>query len=167
VAGSGIVPYEGGDVVATTAAYGEGVYLKADKRNYRFDTSMGFATDPATWTLGSSANRTGNWGTAKVASGSVGVGSEVVIQEGASGANGGKIKRAFVTAITSDGEQANEVTLSRAIATGTILSISGKYVFSPMTAGEVTPAGFELDATSVLNVNDELQEFEAGCYDNY
>ena len=60
-AGAGIQPYYGGDLLTTTSAgtttYGEGVYLKEDRRDYRFwderallpgDGALGDITD---WTL--------------------------------------------------------------------------------------------------------------------
>lgn len=160
--GAGVRQYEGGELMTssnqTSVGYGEGVFLNWDKKDYRADNSYGASAGAINkWTLGSSSNRTGNWNVAKVASGArIGAGSRILIREDSSL----QIKEAGISAITSDGEAANEVTLTRAIGSGDITFISGLYDMAPLALGKVSPAGFLLSDTT-LNVNDEAVMFEA------
>lgn len=168
VADTGIAPYEGGDLLTgdnqTSVAYGEGVYLGWDLADYRANSSYGYEDAVIdTWTLGSSANRTGNFNSDVVASGNrIGEGSRILIEESLSG----KLREAFIEALTAgQGISANEVTLSRALSSGTVRFIGGMYDMAPIALGKVTPAGFYLSATTGVNVNDEMQWFEAVAYD--
>jgi hypothetical protein len=169
-AGTGIAPYEGGDLLTATlqssTGYGEGVYLTFDPiRDYSKNDAYGYDSNVINkWTLGSSANRTGNFNEDTPATVSrIGEGSEITIREEFTG----KVKRAVIESLTAGaGEAANEVTLSRAIASGDILRISGMFDLSPIAVGKVTPAGVVLYATTEVNVNDELNVIEAGTYDN-
>ena len=168
-AGLGIEPYEGGDVLTsalqTSVAWGEGVYLTWDRQDYRQSESYGYKSEAIdTWTLGSSGNRTGNFNDDILASGSrIGEGSHILIQE----SMGGKIKEAVIEVLAaSQGGAANEVTLSRAIGSGSVLRIGGMYDMKPVAVAKTTPAGFKLNATSSINVNDEIQAFEAETFDN-
>jgi hypothetical protein len=160
--GAGVRQYEGGDLLTsanqTSVGYGEGVFLGWDLADYRANTQYGASSGSINrWTLGSSSNRTGNWNVAKVASGArIGAGSRILIREDSSRL----IKEAGISAITSDGEVANEVTLTRALGSGDITFISGLYDMAPIALGKVAPAGFLLSDTT-LNVNDEAVMFEA------
>jgi hypothetical protein len=158
---AGVFPYEGGDLLTaatqTSVAYGEGVYLGWDLRDYRADTTYGTGSTPINaWTMDTANNRTGHWNVAKVASGAkIGIGSIIRIKENSSGL----VKEAVITALTSDGEAADEVTLSRNIGTGSITFIGGMYQLAPIAVGKVTPAGIYLNDT-VVNVNDDTVAFE-------
>jgi hypothetical protein len=162
---TGVVPYEGGDLMTasnqTSVAYGEGIYLGWDLKDYRADYTYGSGTQGTPlnqWTLGNSGNRTGNWNVAKVASGAkIGAGSKISIKENSSGL----VKKSAVVAITSDGEAANEVTLSRSIGTGSITFIGGMYDLAPVALGKVTPAGIALGSETTVNVNDNMLTFKA------
>lgn len=153
---AGIFPYEGGDLLTdsnqTSTAYGEGVFLGWDTKDYRADASYGTTGAAISkWTLGNSGNRTGNWNVAKVASGKIGVGSIIRIKE----ASSGLVKESAVVALTSDGEQANEVTLSRAIGSGDIVFLGGMYQLAPLPLGKVAPAGVYV-ADTTINVNNDF-----------
>lgn len=162
---TGVVPYEGGDLMTTTnqtsVTYGEGVYLGWDLKNYQADYDYGSGTDGTpinAWTLDTSANRTGHWNVAKVASGNrVGAGSRIRIKENSSGL----VKESCVVAITSDGEQTDEITLTRAIGTGTITFLGGMYQLKPIALGKVAPAGMTLGSETTVNVNDDMITFKA------
>ena len=167
-AGTGIEPYEGGDVLTSTnqtsVAYGEGVYLGWDLQNYARNATYGFVTNEIdTWTLDTSGNRTGHFNDDVPASVSrIGEGSRISILE----TNSGVLKEAVIEALTAgQGVSADEVTLSRAVKAGAVRHISGMYSMAPIAVGQTTKQGFVLYATTDINVNDEIQYFEAGCYD--
>jgi hypothetical protein len=164
--GTGILPYYGGTVLTTTTAgtttFGEGVYLKADDKDYRYASAVlsphglydAITTTIDTWTLGSSANFTGNFN-ADVTGGYIGEGSPIKIDG----------RWYSIVALTAgQGISANEVTLSHNVASGAIQSIGGMYSTTPMVAGEVTRDGFVLTNTTI-NVNAAICAFEAGTYD--
>lgn len=161
--GNGILPYYGGDVLTTSnqtsTTYGEGVYLKRDDHDYRYydgNKSPGdaVAVDIGTWTLDTAANNTGHFNE-DVNGTYIGEGSMINIDG----------KWYSIVALTAtQGEAADEVTLSHSVKSGTVHHITGKYGFKPIPVGEETPAGFLISNTS-LNVNDALVAFEAGCYD--
>ena len=167
-AGTGIEPYEGGDMMTatnqTSVAYGEGVYLKFDTiGDYKANLSYGFDAVVDTWTLGSSANRTGNFNADTLSSTRIGEGSLILIEEKSTM----RQKWAIIEAVTAgQGIAANEVTLSRSIGTGKVLFVGGMYSMIPVPIGEVTAAGFKLNATADINVNDEIQAVEASLFDN-
>jgi hypothetical protein len=157
--GEGITPYWGGDLLTTTTAgtttYGEGVYLKWDDRDFRTDPDGTYGTINK-WTLGNSTNFTGNWNV-ECNTTYVGVGSRIKIAG----------KWYSITALTSNGESANEVTLSHAPATGVIEAIKGMYSMCPMVANEVTPAGFKINSSTEINkvnVNNGIVAFQAVNY---
>ena len=176
-AGAGIQPYEGGTILTaalqTSTGYGEGVYLVRDAKDYRYGPNAmpgpnggngdAIARTIDTWTLGVSANRTGNFN-ADVTGTYIGAGSKIVIQ-----ANSGKeeIIEAYIEALTAgQGITANEVTLSRAIKSGAVRFISGKFDYAPQVVGQIILAGFKINMTTVVNVNDEVQEFRAYKFDD-
>lgn len=148
---AGIAPYRGKHLV-TSAEATAGTYIAQDPSPDKRASGAGAEID--TWTLGSSANRTGNWN-AVCSTTYVGEGSRICIDG----------LWYTVTAVTSNGEQANEVTLNEAAPSGTIEFIGGMYDFISLTAGKVTPEGFWIDSTAeVLNATGDLSFFECGCY---
>lgn len=154
VADGGIHIYRGGDVIASAST----AYLKrvgdTDRRN---SVTYGNITR---WTLDTSANRTGHWDL-EADTTYIGEGSLVIIKEDV----GQAVKQAAVQAMTSNGEATDEVTLSEAVKTGTVQFIGNMYDWAGCSAGDITQAGFLIDATSVINVSGEMCAFEAGTYD--
>lgn len=146
----GVVPYEGGEAIAAAST----AYLKPieDKyRNQKFNQSTGLAI--TAWTLDTSANRTGHVN-AGLDTTYVGEGSLIQIDG----------KWYGVHAITNDGDATDELTLSRAAASGVVGFVSPMYDYIGCVAGDITKAGFGLTATDVINVSGELCCFEAGMY---
>lgn len=163
--GTGLLPYFGGDALDATSAgtttYGEGVYLKPDNNDYRklavnSPDGVGDASteDIVKWTLDTAAANTGHFN-AGVAETYIGEGSKIIID--------GRIYA--IVALTTDGDAADQVTLSHPAKTGEIQFIGPMYDYKPMVAGEVTKEGF-LIANATVNVNDAMMAFEAGKYDN-
>lgn len=160
---TGIEPYKGGDLLTTSnqtsVTYGEGVYLGWDQKDYRVKPGDGgdSVSDLIdTWTLDTTANRTGHFNE-DVTGTYIGEGSEIMIDG---------VWYAIVALTAGQGEAADEVTLSQSAPSGDVQCISGKYGLKPIAVGNVTPKGFKLNSTSVTNVNDEMIGFEAGVYDN-
>lgn len=152
-AGQAIEVYEGGDVLdsslQTSVAYGEGVYLAYDQRDYRAADQDADLVDINAWSLQHAGNRTGKFN-ADVASDAVhiGEGSQICIDG----------KWATILALTAgEGAGDNEVTLDRPLGSGEVQAIRGRFDFAPLAVGEVTPAGFKLSLTTDINVNDETQ----------
>jgi hypothetical protein len=171
VADGGIVIYDGGEELTvsnqTSIAYGEGVYLAPDTRDFRLSSvdvlnpGDGSGDDVMRWVLGNGTNKTGNF------LGVTGIGADVV---GTYVGEGSRIKirsarygsfpeyDAMITALTAgQGGAANEVTLDRAIPSGDIVRLGGKFGLAPMARGLTTLPGILLEMTSVVNVNDETQ----------
>ena len=143
--GNGVCAYHGGDKLAAAST----AYLKKDPSTDKRSVNTGY--DPINkWTLGSTTNRTGNWN-AECSTNWVGEGSRICIDG----------KWYTVTALTSNGEAANEVTLDRAAPSGEIQALLGMYDWIGGSAGDVIPAGFQVNATTVINVSGEMVEFEA------
>lgn len=166
-AGNGAEPYFGEDILTSTTqsstTYGEGVYLGWDFVDYKADTSYGVASALTDWTLGSSANRTGNVNANTVSGSRIGEGSRILIQENTTGA----IKDVFVEAWTAgQGATANQITLSLSVATGKVRYVGGMYSMKPLAVGSTTPKGVKINNTTVVNVNDEIQYFKAILHDN-
>lgn len=151
--GTGISPYRGGESFSSAQTAYLSEETPGDKR------TAGTGADIDTWTLGSSANKTGNWN-AECNTDYIGEGSQIVIQETATG----KIKEVVITALTSNGEQANEVTLSEAVASGKILKIGPMYDYTGVSANEITKAGFTV-ANTTVNVSGNMCMFVAYQYD--
>jgi hypothetical protein len=158
---TGVYAYEGGDLLTsanqTSVAYGEGIYLGWDEKNYQADYDYGSSVNGTPinkWTF--VTGLTGYWNVAKVASGNkIRVGSKISIKENSTGL----VKIAYVTALSSDGEVSAEVTLSRAIGSGAITFIGGMYDLAPIALGKVTPAGVYV-ADTTCNVNDAKVVFD-------
>ncbi len=164
-AGEGISPYYGGDLLTsanqTSVTYGEGVYLGWDDFDYRksqnavINAGDAVSDDITTWTLDTSGNRTGHFNEDVVGT-YIGAGSRIKIDG----------QWYVIESLTAgQGEAADEVTLNYAAASGTVECITGKYSMKPIAIGKTTPAGFKVSATADVNVNDEIQFFEAGTYD--
>lgn len=162
---AGIRPYYGGTPLTSTDAgtvtYAEGVYLKKDPitdyRQYSANNPAGYgdavAVDINTWTLDTSANRTGHFNE-DVNGTYIGEGSLIWID--------GKVYA--IEAVTAgQGEATDEVTLSVAAPSGVVERISGMYDFKPMIEGETPSHGFALFNTTV-NVNNAICCFEAGTW---
>lgn len=147
-AGAGVRAYAGGDVVAAAtladqipvgmvAAY-QGSLQGTIKR----------------WVNGSTVNRTGNFdvdlGT------KCGVGSLVEIRSADQ-----KVYHAAIVALTNNGSAANEVTLDRAVPSGTVIFVGCKTDFVAAPAGTAMPAGFEVQDTTYANVASTVFGFEA------
>jgi len=161
---SGVRPYYGGDLVTAanqTVTYADATYLQWDRKNYQADYDYGSGTDGTplnAWTLDTTANRTGHWNVAKVASGArIGVGSTIRIKENSTG----QVKESCVVALTSDGEQADEITLAESIGTGTITYIGAMYDLIWVPIGKITPKGVSLLGETIANVENNMIVFEA------
>lgn len=149
----GIVVYRGGDVMTSAST----AYLVKDDKDYRYSATYGTINR---WTFGT-ATRTGNWNV-EADTTYVGEGSRILIREDV----GGAVKWAAVNALTSNGEQANEVTLNEAVASGDILRLTNMYDYVGAANGVKIPAGFAILATTVINVSGEMCYFEAGTYES-
>jgi hypothetical protein len=159
IASAGVRQYEGGDLLTsanqTSTAYGEGIFLGSDLKDYRADNSYGASSGVIdTWTFDGTLS--GHWNVAAVSSGArIGAGSRILIKEDSSGL----VKEAGITAISNQGAAASEVTLSRLIGNGSIVYIGGLYDMAPLALKKVAPAGILLSDTT-LNVNNETIYFE-------
>lgn len=144
--GSGVSIYRGGDV-----GNGTETYLIADPEPDKRAKGAGVAID--TWTLGSSTNKTGNWNDvcSLTYPNTCGVGSLIVIDG----------KEYTVYAITSNGEQANEVTLDAAAPNGRIGFLGGLYTHVQCPATLTMPPGMYIPETAAFNVDGEMVIFEA------
>jgi len=169
--GAGIAPYDGGDLMTSTnqtsVANGEGIYLWWDRKDYRNMT--GASVNPgdmaqdtlAKFTMDTPSNRTGHFNT-NVTGTYVGAGSKIII--------GG---REYIITVLSAGagSAANAVTLSAplssapSVMSGVVGYVSNKFDLIPIPIGKVSTAGFKLNSTTNVNVNDEVQMFVAGTFD--
>jgi hypothetical protein len=160
--GAGIAPYDGGDVVAASNVtkfipFKDHTGLTWDQR--QANVVNGYSAIK-TWTLDTSANRTGHWND-QVLTTYVGVGSEILIREDVSGL----IKKATILALTSNGEQSDEVTLSSAVKSGDILALNPFTDFVLAPSGFFMPAGILISETTNINVDNEAMVIEWGWYD--
>lgn len=151
--GAGVRRYPGGDKMTSSST----AYLKRDSKDYR--TSVAYGTID-TWTLDTPATPTGHWNV-EVDTTYVGEGSPITIVETLTGL----VKRVFITALTSNGEVTDEVTLSEAVKSGKIVHIGRMYDWVGCASGDVTSAGFQ-SADTTVNVSGNICMFEAGSYDN-
>jgi len=157
-AGAGVRAYYGGDLMTTanqtSTTYAEGIYLEPDEiSDYRSGARDAVSDDINAWTLDTSGNRTGHFNE-DVTGTYIGEGSEITIRETSSR----KIRKYIIEALTAtQGEAADEVTLSYASPSGDILRISGMYDLKPVALGKTTKAGILLTPYTYINVNDEIQ----------
>jgi len=156
--GAGVAPYLGGDKMTAAST----AYLVKDELDYKSNPKDGGTGVISRWTLDTSDDRTGHFNQG-VDTTYVGEGSLVVIREGV---GNGKIYEARVTAMTADGDATDNLELSLAIGSGDVLAVKGMYDYRGAASGVVIPAGFVINATSVINVSGEICYFEAGTYDN-
>lgn len=150
---AGVAEYLGGDLISSAST----VYLQ--RRASEDMRGLGSGGVISKWTLDTPANRTGHFdapvNTTHVGEGSiVAIGSETL----------GKPVYATILALTSDGDAANDVTLSAAVKSGNVLALKGMYDYTGVPAGTITKAGFFLDSTASVNTSGELCFFEAGTY---
>lgn len=111
------------------------------------------------WTLDTPASRTGHFN-AGVNTTHVGVGSLV----GIGFDSYGHAEYATILAMSNDGDAANEVTLSKAIKSGSVLSLGPIYDYIGLPAGAITKPGFFIDSTAAINTSGQKCMFEAGTY---
>ena len=145
---AGIEKYLGGDVADGTETYlmnyadvlGQGDLSK---------TGDTIATAVTSWTLGSSANRTGNFN-AGVNTSYVGIGSRVRVFDPLTK----KTYESVIMVLTNDGDAANEVELAYPIPSGEVTFIGPEFDYRAATSGLVMPAGFKIATTADLNDDD-------------
>ncbi len=148
--GEGVAIYRGGTKISSTSTPSTTTYLAKEEDADKRDAGSGDEID--TWTLGSSTNKTGSWNDV-CATATVGVGSRICVDG----------KWATVTALTSNGEQANEVTLNEALKSGTIEYLSNMYDWVAQDSATVAKAGFVIsDTTYLLDATSDYMIFEAG-----
>ena len=169
--GEGVRQFYGGSTLSATDAgtttYGEGVYLKQRKRDYRYGTAVlhtaNYGSGDATsekidkWTLDVAGSRSGHFNE-DVTGTYIGEGSPINID--------GLWYR--ITSLTGGaGEATGEVVLNYAAPSGQVQYIGGKTgEWVPMTSGEMTKDGIVINEATNVNVNDQKVCFEAGQYDN-
>jgi len=165
-AGTGVRPYIGGDLLTSTlqtsVVYGEGVYQVRIQRDYRFADQDADSVDINEWTLDTAGSRSGKFN-ADVASTAVHIGEGSPIQIGDD-----QSKEWFIieSVTAGQGKSDDEVVLNYAAPSGTVYAIRGMYDFNALAVGRVTPAGFYLATTTDINVDGEMQCFEAEQWDN-
>jgi len=165
-AGTGIRPYVGGvlltSTLQTSVVYGEGEYQRREQKDYRFAKEDADLVDINEWTLTTSGSRSGKFNT-DVAAAALHIGEGSQIQIG----NDARKEWFIIESVSAGaGKEDDEVVLNYAAQSGVIYAIRGMYDFSALPVGRVTPAGFYLAVTSDINVNDEMQCFEAEQWDN-
>jgi hypothetical protein len=156
------------DGLATPLAADNAAYLVKNTLNHQKDA--GQTSGITTWTLDSSANRTGHFDQDLDVNFNVDAesGAEVIIQ-----AASGIIYRSAIVALSNDGNAASDVTLADAVPSGTVLFVGSPYDYIGAKAGDVVPAGFSV-STLTATVNDDASTgasaephwFEAGTYDD-
>jgi hypothetical protein len=144
--GEGIAVYRGGDKITADST----VYISRDLDPDKRDKGTGAVINA--WTLDTLANRTGHWNDVCDTT-YVGEGSRICIDG----------KWYTVTAVTSNGEASDEVTLSEAAPSGKIEALTGMYDFLGVSAGFTTGPGVLISNTT-FNVASQLCMFEAGTY---
>jgi len=151
--GAGIAAYLGGDKLSSVST----IYLA--KRADEDMRNKGTGDVISAWTLDTPGSRTGHFN-AGVNTTHVGVGSLV----GIGGEAIGEAVFAYILALTNDGDAADEVTLSKDLGSGSVLSLGALADFVGVPAGTVTSAGFFIDSTASVNTSGEYCQFEAGTY---
>jgi len=147
---NGIMLYRGGTrIVTPSSAYIIPAVLVATYAGNM--AAKGTGATLSKWTLGSLANATGNWN-AECNTTYVGVGSEIWIRPDA---DQDVVLRRTITALTSNGDQANEVTLDQAAGTGVIERVSYLADFVQAPAGFVMPAGITINDVTHLNATSQ------------
>ena len=137
----GLSLYAGGDLMAAAST----TYLVRNEDDQR--SSYSTSSPVTTYTVGSATNKTGNFNV-EAHTDYVGPGSFVMIGD----------QLAQIVAMTSNGEQANEVTLDIAIThtTSPVHRITSRWDFSGAKAGVVVPKGIIIGASATVNASTEL-----------
>ena len=155
---------------AALADYATGEGLSVYTGGVRITTSneTNLIKDPAPskigsvnkWTLDTSGNRTGHFNIEK--NSLCVVESRILI----AGDSPGSVDKWYtIEAITSDGEAADEVTLSEAAPTGIVKAIIGAFDYIAAAVDIIMPEGFTIKATGALNVDAETMCFTADLWD--
>lgn len=165
---AGIAPYLGGEVMTTTnqqsVTYGDGYYIEADDKDYRFFTNSnaGISGDASTtdiidWTLTTAASYAGKFN-GNVVGTYIGEGSLIRVKE----ANGKTEQTAaIITCAAGAGSTAGDVVLSAPLPTGKVTFIGGRYGFKPVTIGKTTTPGVKISDVTYCNVSNEVAAFIA------
>jgi len=151
--GDGVGEYLGGEEITSASTSRIARPADEDMRD------KGTGDVVSQFTLDTPANRTGHFN-AGVNTTLVGVGSMVTVGSEAAS----RSENAVILAITNDGDAADEVTLSKALSSGQVQALTGKYDLVGVTAGTITKAGFSLADDSSVNQSGEPVAFEAGTY---
>lgn len=150
---AGVAEYLGGDEISSLST----IYLARRADEDMRDAGSGDVI--SSWTLDTPANRTGKFN-AGVNTTHVGVGSLVGIGYDSFG----HTEYATILGLTNDGDADNEVTLSKAIKSGSVLLLRAKYDFIGVPAKTITKPGFFIDSTAAINTSGQYCMFEAGTY---
>lgn len=151
--GLNVAIYRGGDVLSAAST----VYHYADPLpDKRKSTTYGTINR---WTLDTPGSLTGHFNVGADTT-YVGEGSKVTIAEDVTR----KVLCATITALTSNGEVADEVTLSEAIKSGDVRFLRGFADYIGMPAGATTLDGFTLSNTDLVATG-ELVAFACGIND--
>lgn len=150
-AAAGVAPF----LSNATVADGTASYKVQANRVEAFAGDMRAKTGTSVdgWTLDTAGNRTGHF-SAAIDTTYVGVGSEVCVN--------GVFAR--ITAITSTGATADQVTLDTALPSGRIDKITYKSAFVTAPAGTIMPDGIVISDVTA-NVSGEVLLLEAEQYD--
>ena len=113
------------------------------------------------WTLDTAANFTGHFNTPlKTTELAVAAGSQVWIRD-----THNQVKVYQITALTSDGDAADNVTLDAAAPTGLVEKLLSGFTHRLALIGETAAAGFTLAADASVNEDGKIIMFEAGLYE--
>jgi hypothetical protein len=146
---AGVSRYAGGDVISAAA----NTHKVQDPLPNKIDSGTGGAI--STWTLDTVGNKTGHFDK-PVSTTETGPGSIIVIDHG----KGATVYR--MTALTNDGDAADEVTLNLAAPSGIVTFVGGICNFRNAAAGITMPPGFTISVTGGCNVDGEMTSFIAG-----
>lgn len=166
----GFLIYEGGETLtsaqAGTTTYGEGVYLRPDNKDWRYGTDKqpgggsgeGDSDTISAWVLDTPGNRSGHFNEDVISTaGHIEAGSPIQIDG---------LWYQIVSVTAGAGEADDEVVLNKAAPSGRIGKIMGRYGYTPMLAGESTPAGLNLQQTTLANADSAIYSFFALKFDN-
>jgi hypothetical protein len=155
--GAGVKRYAGGDLISAAAATHiiPVSMIPAMAGDMRNKGTLGIAD---TWTLDTTANRTGHLNKG-INTTYVGVGSVMLVSPWDRIV--GDEEEATIVAITNDGDAADEITLSRAVASGRVHGITYKYSFGQAPAGTVMPPGIYVAEATYVNESGDLVYIEA------
>lgn len=146
---AGVKWYRGGDLIAAAA----NTHKVMDPSPNKIDSGAGGTITK--WTLDTPASFTGHFDL-PVSTTETGAGSIVIIDSGA----GAQVYR--MTALSNDGDAADDVTLDRAAPSGIVTFVGGICNFRNAAAGIIMPQGFTISVTGGCNVNGEMTSFIAG-----